>query len=204
MIYSGCTKHKSEPANSQSGQVKPEPVRKLAIPSSLEPVEAMAQFVPYIPPWGEVITEDHIFWAKELPIAPPHGGFAKGFSTSWHGIVWTKKDGAEVEPPQDPYGFILNLAVLKYEKPEFAQEDYDRISIKQEFKDSTLKSVKLKSKVGIPLAAWNWLQEHHAKLEQQQCQQYLLRSNNFIIYGYGLKEVIEDVMTRVIDRYSVE
>lgn len=131
LIYFGCTRQKSEPASSQ-----PEPTRQIMIPSSLSPDDVMTQFAPYIPPWGEKLTEHHIFWATELGIPSSHKGFTEGFSTSWRGVVWTKKDGTEVEPPDDPYGFILSLAVLKYEKSEFAQEDYDRVSIKQKFRDS--------------------------------------------------------------------
>ncbi len=204
LIYLESTKLKSELASSQSEQPKSEPTRGLVIPSSLNSGEVMAQFVSYIPPWGEVIIENHIFWASELGIQHPHTGFVKGFSTSWHGVVWTKKDGTEVEPPQDPYGFILNLAVLKYKKPEFAKEDYDRVSVKGEFKESILKGIKLKTKIGLPSVLWNRLKNYPTKLKQEQCQQYLLHSGNFVIYGYGLKEVAEDVMLRVIEQYEVE
>lgn len=206
LTYFGWTKQKSEPVKSQSEQTETKALREVVIPSSLDigdVVEAIAQFLPYLPPWGESITQEDPFWATHFGILYPHRGFIKGFGTSWHGIVWTKKDGTKVEPPDDPYGFMLGLVVLKYEKPEFAREDYDRVSISQKFRESILEGVKLKTKIGLPSVEWDRLKTY-VKFKQEQCQQYLLRSNNFIIYAYGLREVAEDFMIRVIDQYAVE
>lgn len=154
LTYFGWTKQKSEPDNSQPEQTEAESVREVVIPSSLNPAEVVAQFVPYIPPWGDDITKLHDFWETKFTSPYPHKGFVKGFFTAWHGeaAYWIKKDGAKVCGADDPYGFILDLAVLKYEKPEYAKKDYDRMSIDQESNDSTLNGVKLKTKIETDLS----------------------------------------------------
>lgn len=201
LIYLSWSRQKSEPSTSQSDQIKSELIRKVLIPSSLEPFEVMQQFVPHIPPGGERVTKnDFLFYFN----ATSNQGFAKGFSVIWHGeLYWVKKGGTKVYGPDDPYGFILDLVVLKYEDSESAREDYDKISAKQEFSDTVFKGVELRTKSGISLAMERWGQELPMP-EQQECQQYLLKSNNFIIYTFGLKEATEDVIMRVIDQYAVE
>lgn len=88
---------------------------------------------------------------------------------------------------------------------EFPQKDYDRISIEQDFRDSTLRDVKLKTNIGLAPGLESEIKENpKIKLEAEQCQQYLLYSDNFITYAFGLKEAAEDVITRDIDRYGSE
>lgn len=200
-IYFALSKQKSEPSSSQSEQIKSESIRKVLIPSSLEPFEVMQQFVPHIPPGGGRVTKnDFLFYFDTAS----NQRFAKGFSVIWHGeLYWIKKGGAKVYGPDDPYGFILNLVVLKHEDSESAREDYDKISAEQEFSDTVFKGVKLRTKSGISLAMRRWSQEFPMP-EQQECRQYFLKSNNFIIYAFGLKEAAEDVMIRVIGRYAEE
>lgn len=186
----------------QQLQAPEEEVGGVVIPSSLEPAEVMATFVPFIPPWGEDIYEEDAFWAMEFGIHSPSPGFTKGFATSWagEGIYWPKKDGIEVEPPEG-VDHLLTLAVLRYEKFEFASEDYERISTKQGFKDTTLKGLRLRIKAGLPLITRSWT---GWDLQEELCQQYLFLSDNFVVYAYGLKEAAEDAMIRVIDRYAIE
>lgn len=213
-VHFGWSKQKSEPASfqpeqtkqepeqdsSQPDQIKPELIKRIMISSSLDPYNIMAQFVPYIPPWGESITEDHLFWPTEFWIPYPCKGFVKGFSTSWVGLPWIKKDNTIIKPPDDPYyGFILKLAVLEYEKPEFSKDDFNRISNKQDFRDWTFQGLKLKTKVGSEINM-NLLEE----LKPDQYQQSLIYSNNFIIYAFGLKEAVEDTISRLIDRYEMK
>ncbi|MBM3210868.1 hypothetical protein FJZ33_01525 [Candidatus Poribacteria bacterium] len=174
---------------------------------NMPPDKLMAQFVPFVPPWGENISRDHVFWwASEFGFDSVPEGFIEGFSMSWRGMEWVKKDGKSVPPPNDPFGFILNIAVLKYESAMSAKEDYERIIAKQEFKDFSLEGIKLVSKSGVPPGMKIWLEKYADKLtvKEEQCYQYLLRSNNFIIYTYGLNEAAEDVMLRIIDKYKVE
>jgi len=88
---------------------------------------------------------------------------------------------------------------------EFPQKDYDRISIEQDFRDSTLRDVKLKTNIGLAPGLESEIKENpKIKLEAEQCQQYLLYSDNFITYAFGLKEAAEDVITRDIDLYGSE
>lgn len=215
LTYFGWIKQKSEPASSQPGQIKQELIREMIIPSSLESTEVMTQFVPYMPPWGEVVTKDDAFWWPiGFGVRSPHKGFAGGFSATWHGAAyWIKKDGtkvegAEVKRANDTYNFILEIAVLKYEKPEYAQEDYDRISTNQEFKDLTINGVKLKTRAGVNPRMRTEVVIRNIpemkKLKEEQCQQYLLHSNNFVVYIWGLKKAAEDAIIRLIDQYTVE
>lgn len=187
--------------NSQPKEAQPESVRHVVIPSSLEAAEVLAQFVPYLPPWGEKITgKDYSFWGPYFEITP-NEGFTYGVATSWHGAAyWIKKDGTKVEGPDDPLGFILSIAVLKYEKSESAKEDYDKIGTKQEFIDLNLEGVSLKTKVGIPPAIGK--RPYMMNVEPEQCRQNLLWSNNFIIYAFGLREAVDDAITRLIDQYG--
>jgi len=203
LTYFSWTKQKSEPDSSQPEQTKPKSVRQVIIPSSLEPGEVMNQFVPYVPPWGEKISAEHYpyFWGDYFELPYPKEGFIKGVATAWRGgLAWVKKDGTGIGPPDAPSS-VLELAVLKYDKPEFAQEDYNRMSIKQGFSDSIFESVKLKTKLGIPTLLQK--RPDMTDIKPEQYRQYLLHSNNFIIYAFGLKEAAEDVMLRVIDRYGV-
>lgn len=193
------TKQKPEQASLQSDQIKSELIKQIMIPSSLDPYNILTQFVPYIPPWGENITEDHLFWSTEFWISYPCKGFVKGFSTSWIGLPWIKKDNTIIKPPADPYGFILKIAVLKYERPEFSEDDFNRISNKQDFRDWTFEGLKLKTKVGSQINM-NFLEE----LNPDQYQQSLICSGNFIIYVFGLKEAVKDTISRLIDRYEVK
>ena len=206
LIYFGWSKQKSKPASSQPEQINPETIRQVIIPSSLDSEHVIVDFARYIHLFGEMITREDSFWTDYFEIVYPHEGFIEGTIVSWQGeIYYVKKDGTKIEGPDDPLSFILAFTVLKYEKPEFAQKDYDRISSKQEFRDFTLKDVKLKTKVGLAPGLENEVKDNPAiKLKSEQCQQYLLQSNNFIIYAFGLKEAAEDVMIRVIDRYTVE
>jgi len=204
LVYFGWTKQKSGPGTLQPEETKLEPVRKIAIPSSLEPGEVMEQFVPYVPPWGEKISaEDYpYFWGDYFELPYPKEGFIKGVATAWQGgAAWIKKDGTGIGPPDTP-SCVLELVVLKYEKPEFAQKDYNRMSIKEGFSDSIFEGVTLKTKLGIPTLIQK--RPDMTDIEPEQYQQYLLYSNNFIIYAFGLKEAAEDAMIRVIDQYAVE
>lgn len=193
----------------ESGLIKSHPeraglgsIKQVIIPSSLEPYEALEQFVPYMPPWGDAITEAE-YW-QHFGTAP-NEGFVEGFGTVWHGeAYWIRRNGAKVYGADDPYGFILELIAVKYEKREFAREDYDKISTRQEFGDITLEGVKLKTKAGIPPVIESWIKKHDMSLEPEHCQQYLLYSTSFIIYACGLKEATEDAIITIIDRYGTE
>ena len=204
LVYFGPAKQESGLIKPHSEQTKSGPIKQLIIPSSLEPYEAMAQFVPYMPPWGDAVTEAEYWQYFEIT---PNDGFGKGFGTVWQGkAYWIKKNGAKVYGVDDPdnFNFILELMVLKYEKLESAKEDHDKINAKQGFGDIILEGVKLKTKVGIPPVIEGWIKEYDMELEPEQCEQYLLHSANFIIYAVGLKEAAEDVILRVIDRYKAE
>jgi len=203
----GCVPEKaSPPSTSDSEKVEPNSDNqvKVVIPSDLDPAEVMARFVPYMPPWGESVTKQHSFWATEFGIDYPHEGFISGFSTSWHGSAhWPKKDGGVVGFPNDLYGFLLSLTVLKYRKPEFAREDYERISTKQKFEMSVFDDVEVKTKNGLPPLMRLWLERYNddLTLEEEQYDQYFLNVSNFIIYAYGLKEVTRDAVIRLIDHH---
>ncbi len=207
LIYFGWTKQKPESVKSQLEQPKREVIRQIMIPSSLDSENVIVDFARYIRVFGDMVTREDSFWADSFGIVYPSEGFVEGSITPWQGKgnYYVKKDGTKIQGPHDPLSFIVAFAVLKYENPKFAQEDYNRISIKQEFRDFTLKDVKLKTKVGLTPAFEKLIKENSwTKLKSEQCQQYLLHSNNFIIYTYGLKEAVEDAMIRVIDQYRVE
>jgi len=205
LIYFAWTKQKPEPASSQPEQIKPETIRKVMIPSSLDSEHVIVDSARYIHLFGEMITQEHSFWGDYFEIIYPSEGFIEGTIATWHGeAYWVKKDGTKVYGPDDPYSFILDCAVLKYKKPEFAREDHDKISLKQGFREHILNGVRLKTKSGIPPIMGHWIKKLRMKLKPEQCQQYLLHSNNFIIYASGLKEAAEDVMIRLIDRYAEE
>lgn len=195
-------KPRREPPTQLPERTKPELGRtQVVIPPELDPDDVMAQFVPYMPPWGERITKGGHFWEGYFEIVHPQEGFIKGFGTSWHGEAhYVKKDGTKIKGPDDPYGFILHLYILKFTDSESAQEDYARISTNQKFRDFTLEGVRLKTKSGVPLPIKNemsWM-----KLDPQQCQQYLLHSNNFIIYAFGMKEAAQDIIERAIEQFG--
>lgn len=198
LIYFGWTKQKSEPAGSQPEQTRPEPIKQVIIPSSLDPDDVMAQFVPYIPPVGGKLTKDDPFWKQRFGIESLNEGLVQAFTTLWYGSAYyLTKDGEKLGG--DPHSYALDLSVLKYKSHEFAQKDYLRISTKQDFKDVIFEDIKLKNKVELPPVL-----DPGINSETQNVQQYLLCSNNFIIYAFGLKEAAEDAIIRVIDRYGVE
>lgn len=202
LSYFAWIKRESGLARSQPEQIKPKSVKQVIIPSSLESYEVMIQFVPYIPPSGEerISEEDYLEYFE----ITPNQGFTKGLGVIWHrAAYWIKKDGTKVYGPDDSYGFILDVSVLKYENPEFAREDYDKISTKQEFIETTLEGFKLKTKSGVPPVTRGWI-KMGMEPKAEQCQQYLIYSNNFIIYLSGLKEAAADAVTRIIDLYRVE
>jgi hypothetical protein len=202
LIYFGWTKQKSEPATRQSKQSKPEATRQIMIPSSLDSQHVIVDFARYMHLFGEMITRESSFWVKHFGIVHPNERFIEGTAAAWHGTVYLTKQGREIEGADDSSSFIVIFAVLKYEKPEFAREDYDKISPKQQFTDATLEGISLKTKLGMPLGISK--RPYMMNVEPEQCQQYLLWSSNFIIYAFGLKQAAEDVMIRVIDRYAVE
>lgn len=179
-------------------QTEPESVRKIIIPSSLNPDDVMAQFVSYIPPWGGKLTKDDHFWKERFEIESLNEGFVKAFSTAWYGSAYyLTKD--EEKLGGDAHSYVLDLTVLKYKSHEFAQKDYLRISTEQDFEDIVFEGIKLKNKVGPPPMFGS-----SADSKSGNLQQYLLHSNNFIIYASGLKEAAEDVMIRLIDQYAME
>lgn len=198
LTYFGWTKQKSEPDSSQLEQAKSEPVRQVIIPSSLDPDDIMAQFVPYIPPWGGKLTKDDPFWKERFGIESLNEGFVESFMTLWYGSAYyLTKDGGKLGG--DAHSYVLDLTVLKYESHESAQKEYFRISSEQGFKDVIFEGIKLKNKVGLPPVLDSGINSGAGNLRQ-----YLLHSNNFIIYVFGLKEAAEDVIIRLIDRYEVE
>jgi len=191
----GCMPEKTPSVLTEGSERKVKPIAdnivEIVIPSSLESDDVMAQFIPDIPPWGEKITKNHIFWATEFGIRYPHRGFIEGFATSWHGgIAWITRDGTGIETPKNPYDSILSLAVLKYERPEFAKEDYERIVVGRGYEGYILEDAELKIEVRLSST-------------EGQSPQYLLHSSNFIIYAHGLKGAAEDAMIRAIDQYGV-
>lgn len=215
MAYFGWTEQKSGLISSQPEQTKPEPVRQVIIPSSLSAKDVVSQFG----------FSPHLFyyeWAKSrqdfyrvkggkiLGIESP----SEGFNEMINGTlveVYSKMDGTKVYGISKEIPIVSILSVLKYEKPKFTQEDYTKISIKRELKDSNLEGVKIKTGVGLPpeikeefLSGLDPEDLKSEYFEAERYRQYLLRSNNFIIYVFGVKEAAEDVMIRVIDRYAVE
>lgn len=207
LIYFGWTKQKSEAVKSQPEQPKPEVIRQVMIPSSLDSEQVIVDFVLYILAFGSGITREDSFWTDSFGIAYPSEGFIEGTFAPWQGKGnhYVKKDGTKIEGPDDPWSFVVSFTVLKYRNFKSAQEDYNRISNKQEFKDFTLKNVKLETKAGLMPAFEKLIKENSwIKLKSEQCQQYLLWSNNFIVYTSGLKEATEDIMIRVLDQYKVE
>ena len=197
-IYFGWTKQKSELAESQPEQINSEPMKQIIISSLLDPDDVMAQFAPYIPPWGEKLAKDDPFWKQRFGITKLNEGFINGFTTAWYGSAYyLTKDGKKLGG--DPHSYVLELSVLKYKNHNSAQEDYIKISTEQDFEDIIFEGLKLKSKLGIPPGLKSGVNS-----EAKYLQQYFLHSNNFIIYAFGLKEAAEDVMIRVIDRYEVK
>lgn len=215
LTYFGWTKQKSEPVKSQPEQPKPEVITQVRIPSSLSAKDVVSQFgfSPHLfyYDWAESREDFYRVGGREiLGIESPSKGFTEMINGTFF-EVYSKKDGIKVYGISKEIPIISILCVLKYEKPEFAQEDYTKISVKQELKDSNLKGVKVKTKVGLPpeikeefssgLDPEDFKPEY---FKPERYQQYLLRSNNFIIYVFGLKEAAEDVMIRVIDQYTTE
>lgn len=206
-LQSEQTKQESESITSQPEEIRPEPMSRIMIPSSLGPENIIVEFARYIRVFGEMITREDSFWTDSFEITYPSEGFLGGTIGLWQGKgnYYVKKDGTKIEGPDDLLSFIVAFAVLKYEKPESAQKDYDRIAVKQEFKDFSLEGIELKTKIGLPPVLESDIQKMpEIKLKPEQCQQYLLYSNNFIIYAFGLKEAAEDLIIRVIDQYGVK
>lgn len=202
----GCVPEKaSPPSTSDSEKVgsNSDNQVKVVIPSDLDPAEVMTRFVPYIPPWGDKIAGGDPFWKGYFEISRPDEGFVEGFSTSWHGeAYWTKMDGAKIRGPDDPYGLVLLIYMLKYTGLESAQKDYERISNMQEFRDYSVDGFELKTKILMPLpikTELSWM-----KIDPDQCQQYLLQSNSFIIYMFGVREAAEDAVIRFVDQYRAK
>lgn len=206
LIYFNWAKQKPELTKPHFEQTEPESVREAIIPSSLDSEQVIIEFADYMHLFGEMITREHRFWVNYFGIVSPSKGFIEGTFASWQGeTYYIKKDGTKIKGPDDPLSFSVTIAVLKYEKPQFAQEDHDRISIGQEFSDFTLNGVRLRTKVGLAPGLERMIEEYPViKLEPEQFQQYLLYSGNFIIYAVGLKEASEDVIIRVIDWYAAE
>ena len=203
-VYFGWTKLGSEPASPSSEQTKPESVRQVIIPFSLDPKDVVENIVvpPYYFEWKSKEGDPSLkeFWERYLGISSS-GKELIGYAGAMWLKNYLKRDGAKVHEISEEVPLILFLHVLKYEKPEFAQEDYNKINIDRGFKISTSERVKLKIKVGMPPTMEEELSQY---IKLEQFQQYVIQSNNFIIYAVGLKEAAEDVMIRLIDRYGVE
>ncbi|MBZ9572581.1 hypothetical protein KJA17_00080 [Patescibacteria group bacterium] len=184
-------------------QTKPEPTKRVIIPSSLDPKEVVENII-LLPRYFESISkeEDPLFlqefWERYLEISSSGKGIIKYAVGIW--VNYIKRNGVEVLKTSEGAPFILFFHVLKYEKPEFAQRDYSKIIFNQKFEVSILEGVKLKTKVGIPSS----IREELGPIKPEQFQQYVIQSNNFIIYAVGLKEASEDIMIRLIDRYAVK
>ena len=189
-----------EPVSSQPEQLESEPMKKVMIPSSLSSEEVVVDFARYTHLFGDVITQKSDYWSGYFGINSPNEGFVGGTGTMWYGASYFTKGGTEIKEEDASLGFILVFMVLKYKTPDFSQEDYKRISYTNEFRELTLKNIKLKTKLGLPSLE----KIPTVELKAMQYQQYLLHSNNFIIYSVGLKEAAEDIMIRVIDQYTVE
>jgi len=153
--------------------------------------------LPYFSVW-KTVKEDPSFkkeWKSYFGISDLGEGIIEYGATTWL-ESFPKRDGTEVHQINEEVNLILLVYVIKYEKPKFAQEDYNKIG----FKVSTIEGVKLKANVGIP----STLEEEPPPHISEQFQQYLLQSNNFIIYCIGLKEAAEDIVIRLIDEYTVK
>ena len=204
LVYFSWSKQKPEPASSQRQQTKPEAVKEIVIPSSLDPKDIILPFDPHFPyfEWKSKKENPYVeeFWEEYFGTSFSGKGLIKYATAMWL-EKWTKRDGTEVHQISEEVPYILSLYAFKYEKPEFAQEDYNKISINQEFKTFTLKTIKLKTKIGLPPKMEELVLSH---IKSERTCQYFLHSNNFIIYAFGLKEAAEDVMIRVIEQYTVK
>lgn len=188
----------------RSEKEKIESVRQVLIPSSLDPKNVIENAIelPYYSQW-ESKEEDPSLeesWERLLGIPSSGQGLIKHASAPWL-KSYLKTDGTEVHEINEEVSLILYLHVCKYEKPELAEEAYNKTNTDHGFKLSVLEHVELKTKVGLPPVIEDVVPPY---IKPEQFQQYLLQSNNFIIYAYGLKEAAEDVMIRVIDQYTTK
>lgn len=204
LTYFGWTKQKSEPDTSQANRTKSEPVRQVIIPSSLDPKNVIENVIdlPYYSQWET--KGDYPFleesWEQYFGIPSLGRGLIKYAGAPWL-KSYSKRDGTELHQISEEVPLILLVHVGKYQRSQFAKEAYNKINIDQGFKVSILEGVELKTKPGSAPVIEQLVLPY---IEPEQFQQYVIQSNNFIIYAFGLKEAAEDVMIRIIDQYGVK
>ena len=214
-LHSEQTRRESQSVSSQPKQTEPEAIRQVTIPSSLSTKDVVSQFgfSPHLFYYDWAKSRDDFYKVrgrKILGIESPSEGFTE-MITGTLLEVYSKRDGTKVYGISKEIPIVSILCVLKYENAKFTQEDYIKISIKRELKDSNLEGVNVKTRVGLPpeikeefssgLDSEDFKSEY---FKPERYRQYLLRSNNFIIYAFGLKEAAEDVIMRVIDQYGIK
>ena len=208
-------KQESQSTGSQMEQTELEPIRKVIIPSSLSVKDIASQFgpspYPFYYEWAENREDfSQMEERKVLGIGSPSEDFIEMLVGTWL-KVYSKKDGTKVYGISEEIPMVFVLYIIKYETPESLQEDYTKISLKHELRDVIIEGAKVKTEIGLPPEIYgefkSGLDPEDLKpeyFEPDPYKQYLLHSNNFIIYTYGLKEAAKDIMIRVIDQYTVE
>lgn len=205
LTYFGWTKQESTPVSSQTDETKPKLVDQIMIPPSTNSKEVIKNVIglPHYTEWEEWKSREQVssswkeFWGKNFGIPFP-GKQVIGYALAPWQWKYQKRDGTMLLDISEATPFVLYLYVFKYEKPKFAKEDYDKIN--QNFKTRILEGIKLKSKPGIaPI-----FEEFYSQINPEEYQQYLLNSNNFVIYVFGLKEAVKDITIRLIEHYEMK
>ncbi len=203
-VYLGWTKPKSEPASPSSERTKSESIRQVIIPSSLDPKNVIENVIdlPYYSQWESKEDNPSLeeSWEQYFGIPSLGRGLIKYAGAPWL-KSYSKRDGTELHQISEEVPLILLVHVGKYQRSQFAKEAYNKINIDQGFKVSILEGVELKTKPGLAPVIKQLVLPY---IKPEQFQQYVIQSNNFIIYAVGLKEATEDVLIRIIDRYAAE
>ena len=139
----------------------------------------------------------------------------------------TKIKSLFAEDPEMRLDIIIEIRILKYENTRLAFEVYQDKSKAGNFKETLIEGVKLKTKEGLSSASlfsntfskealeafleeskkemgWSETQfKKYLKGYEENSVQYLLYSNNWIIYITGLKEAAKDGVERIINCYGI-
>jgi len=205
----------------------------ISIPPNLSPIKVVKNIYASTPAiaWIPMVTGAEI---KPSEISAPGfiegycGCFVDTKNPEFRGPFYITKNDEEIKPlfADDPHmtlDWILQICISKYENSDFAKQEYNRKSKIENFKDFSFKGIKLKVKDGLPDDFMKSLESYKGEKERglwspqeiQRCReqfkkvwnqytQYLLLSNNYVIFIYGLKKATEDTLERLIDCYGVK
>jgi len=180
--------------------------RQLVIPSSLSPQEVLEEAggagppIQPLPYFYEGWSAEHMS-PYDMPQGATEEQFIEGFAAAFPEVTYTKRDGERAG--WGDYILVVDAIVLKYENPESAKRSFINISETNGLQNLTYEGIALKNGTWT-LASWWEEFEEYDYWDNFTMPCYLIQSGCFVIHFYGRKDIINDMLDRIIVAFGVK